>query len=103
MIIYNATYYVNLLELYNMGLIEDVTGYFQKLPEEVKLKVVKDEIYEVFQKYATILDSEEENVYVVPWIVSESDVDEFMDKFDEMFLFMDLVDVNYLRNRLYLK
>lgn len=102
MIEYNSTTYVALFDLEELNLIEDSVDYFKKLPDEVKLKVVPDFFYDTFQQYAALENSDEQSCYVANFIVPESEVEIIINEFDSGF-YVDFVDVNYLRNRIYLK
>lgn len=102
MIEYNSTMYVNLSDLEDFNIIENASEYFKKLPDEVKLKVVGDDFYEIFQQYAALENSDDQSCYVKNFIVSESEVGINITEFDTSF-YVDFVDCNYLRNRIYLK
>jgi hypothetical protein len=98
----DGTRYINLSDLEYFNLITSASEYFKKLPDEAKLKVVDDDFYTTFQRYATLTSSDEQSVSVADFIVSESEFGINIAEFDSSF-YVDFVECNYLLNKLHLK
>lgn len=94
MIVYNDTNYVDVYTLFCIGIVPDASAFFKKLPEEVRLKVVNDEIYDVLKKYADLFGTE-----VVSWVIPVSALEDSEDY--DYLTYMDHVDQTYLINKLY--